>query len=74
MTAQTGPARATKEGFVRLKEGNWHQERISPEFGQEPLLPELVPPALTGALVLVTSIEPHSDLKHISTFYGGYTI
>ena len=57
-------------GLTRLKEGNWHQERISPEFGQELLLPELVPPPFAGALVLVTPIEFNSDFKHISTFYG----
>ena len=36
---------------------NWHQERISPEFGQELLLTVLVPPPLAGAHVLVTPID-----------------
>ena len=69
MVAQTGPQGNRGRGLVRLKEGNWHQERISPEFGQE-LLPEPVLPPFTWASVLVTPIEFHSDFKHISTFYG----
>ena len=65
MAGQTGPPSVTGEG-------DWHQERIPLEFGQELLLPEPVPPHLAGALVLVTPIEPHCDFKHIRTFYGGY--
>ena len=58
-------------GLVRLQEGNWHKERISLKLCQKPLLPEPVPPPLTGTFVLVTPIELHGDLKHIITFYGG---
>ena len=61
-------------GLARIHKGDWLQDRISPKLGQELLLPELVPPPLAGALVLVTPIEPHSDLKHISALYGGYSI
>ena len=61
-------------GLARLQEGNWHKERISLKFSQEPLLPENVSSPLTGTLILVTPTELHSDLKHISTFYGGYGI
>ena len=53
---------------------NWHKERISLKLCQKPLLPEAVPPPLTGTFVLVTPIELHGDLKHIITFYGGYGI
>ena len=61
-------------GLTRLQEGNWHKERISLEFGLEPLLPGPVQSLLTGTLALATSIEPHGDFKHISTFYGGFGI
>ena len=63
-----------RRGLVRLQEGDWYQNRISPKLGQEFLLPELVPPPLAGAFVLETPIEHHHDSKHISTFYGGYFI
>ena len=48
-------------GLVRLKKENWHQERISPEL----FISEPIPPPFTWALVLVTPIEFHSDIKHI---------
>ena len=51
--------------MVRLQEGNWHKERISLEFGQELLLPELVLPPLTGALVIVT--PPQNFIMTLST-------
>ena len=57
-------------GLARLKERYWHQNRILPELCQEPLLPEHVPPPLAETLILITPIELHCDLKHISTFYG----
>ena len=60
--------------LARLQEGNWYQDGISTKLGWELLLPEPVPPPLAGALVLVTPIESHCDLKHISIFYGGYDI
>ena len=60
-------------GLARLQKGNWPQNRILHVLGQE-LLPEPCPPLLAGALVLITPIEPHCDLKHISAFYGGNNI
>ena len=61
-------------GLARLKKRHWHQNRILPELGQEPLLPEPVPPPLAGTLIIITPIELHCDLKHISTFYEGNVI
>ena len=73
MAVQNGAPRMGRgRRLARLKKGNWHQDRILPELSQKLLLPEPVPPPLAGDLVLVTPIEPHHDLKHISTFYGGY--
>ena len=57
-------------GLARFKERYQHQNRILPELCQEPLLPEHVPPPLAGTLILITPIELHCDLKHISNFYG----
>ena len=75
MAAQTGPPRATGErDWSGSRKGNGYQERISPKFGQELLLPELVSPPLTGAPVILTPVEFHSDFQHISTFFGGYPI
>ena len=38
--------------LARLQEGDWYQNRISPNLGQEFHLPELVPPPLAGAFLL----------------------
>ena len=56
---------ARGRGMVWIQEGNWHKQRISLKCGQELLIPEVVLPPLTGALVLVTPIEFQSDFKHI---------
>ena len=58
-------------GLARLQEGHWHQDRIIPELGQKPFLPEPVPPPLAGVLVLIIPIELHYDFELIGTFYGG---
>ena len=70
MVARTGPPRRQGEGIGQAQGKVLAPEQILPELCQEPLLPEHVPPPLAGTLILITPIELHCDLKHISTFYG----
>ena len=74
MVRQTGPPRVTGEGDWSGSRKGIGTKRIPLELGQEPFLPELVPPPHAGALVLEAPIECHCDPKPISVLYGGYSI